>query len=88
MVRLSSPLPLLVISAAPLVLGAPAAESDQLLERRQSSTWLSLHNAVRSHHGAGALTWGTDLEAAARRWAQKCELKHSGGAVGAFGGTC
>jgi hypothetical protein len=36
-------------------------------------------------HGASALTWADDLEAAAQKWANNCVFKHSGGTLGPFG---
>ncbi|KAH6911098.1 CAP domain-containing protein [Coprinopsis sp. MPI-PUGE-AT-0042] len=47
------------------------------LERRTSQEWLDAHNTARERHNATALTWGDDLEAAARKWAEGCVFEHS-----------
>jgi len=39
--------------------------------------FLSGHNVLRSQLGATKLTWSSDLEAAARVWADGCAFKHS-----------
>lgn len=43
------------------------------------------HNSVRGRHGANDLTWSQELVNAAQSWAERCQFKHSGGAVGSFG---
>jgi len=48
---------------------------------------LAGHNNFRALHGASPLTWNGDLAAAANSWASRCVFQHSGGQVGAFGGT-
>ncbi|GAA5920257.1 hypothetical protein JCM6882_003661 [Rhodosporidiobolus microsporus] len=40
---------------------------------------LDAHNALRTAHGASALTWSTDLVASAKTWADKCVFQHGGG---------
>ncbi|CAE6441055.1 unnamed protein product [Rhizoctonia solani] len=47
--------------------------------------YLKGHNDIRSQHGASALTWATDLAAAAAKWAGNCVWEHSKGQVGNFG---
>jgi len=47
--------------------------------------YLDSHNGIRAKHGAAALTWSTELEAAAQKWANNCKFVHSGGAVGPYG---
>ncbi|KAJ2928781.1 hypothetical protein H1R20_g8314, partial [Candolleomyces eurysporus] len=47
--------------------------------------YLAGHNTIRRNHGASDLTWSDELASAAQRWANNCEWKHSGGAVGPFG---
>jgi len=48
---------------------------------RQNNAFLDAHNAVRSQHGASALTWSSDLANRAAFWADGCQLKHSGGVL-------
>ena len=48
---------------------------------------LTGHNSFRALHGASPLTWNKDLAAAAQSWVSRCVFEHSGGKVGAFGGT-
>jgi len=52
-----------------------------------SAEALAGHNNFRALHGASPLTWNGDLAAAANSWASRCVFEHSGGQVGAFGGT-
>lgn len=52
-----------------------------------SNEALTGHNSFRSLHGASPLSWNNDLAAAANSWASRCVFEHSGGQVGAFGGT-
>lgn len=59
--------------------------SDDGLTDSQQATFLSLHNSIRSEHGAAALTWSSDLAAAAKGWADKCVFQHSGGSLGPYG---
>ncbi|CAE6500792.1 unnamed protein product [Rhizoctonia solani] len=47
--------------------------------------YLKGHNDIRAQHGASALTWATDLAAAAAKWAENCVWEHSKGQVGNFG---
>ncbi|RXW18244.1 hypothetical protein EST38_g7613 [Candolleomyces aberdarensis] len=47
--------------------------------------YLAGHNTIRRNHGASDLTWSDELASAAQRWANNCQWKHSGGAVGPFG---
>ncbi|CUA67490.1 Fruiting body protein SC7 [Rhizoctonia solani] len=47
--------------------------------------YLKGHNDIRAQHGASALTWATDLAAAAAKWAGNCVWEHSKGQVGSFG---
>ncbi|KAH6917211.1 PR-1-like protein [Coprinopsis sp. MPI-PUGE-AT-0042] len=82
MARFTALVTLLAIVAS--ASGSPA-DLSLTLERRSSQDWLNAHNTVRARHGARALTWGSDLEAAARNWAQRCVWQHSGGAVGSYG---
>ncbi|KAL0061350.1 hypothetical protein AAF712_011808 [Marasmius tenuissimus] len=42
---------------------------------------LKAHNDFRAKHGAAKLTWSDTLANAAQKWANRCEFKHSGGAV-------
>ncbi|KAG8917660.1 hypothetical protein FRC00_013349, partial [Tulasnella sp. 408] len=46
-----------------------SSSSDDGLTDSQQSTFLSLHNSIRSEHGASALTWSSELAAAAKTWA-------------------
>lgn len=62
-----------------------SSSSDDGLSDSQQATFLSLHNSIRSEHGATALTWSGDLAAAAKGWADKCVFKHSGGSLGPYG---
>jgi len=55
------------------------------LTAAQQATFLSLHNQIRSQHGAVALTWSDTLANAGKGWADKCVFEHSGGQLGAFG---
>ena len=59
----------------------------QVLAADISGEALAAHNSFRAQHGADALTWNGDLAAAADSWASRCVFEHSGGQVGAFGGT-
>lgn len=67
----------------------PVGELVQLQSRAlnaaEKTAYLDGHNKLRAKHGAKALTWNNNLQAAAQKWADKCQFKHSGGAVGAFG---
>ncbi|KAJ3505096.1 hypothetical protein NLJ89_g7594 [Agrocybe chaxingu] len=47
--------------------------------------YLAGHNTVRAQHGAAPLTWNDNLASKAQEWANGCQFKHSGGALGAFG---
>ncbi|KAF5336864.1 hypothetical protein D9611_003344 [Ephemerocybe angulata] len=58
------------------VLGATAAEK---------KAYLDAHNAVRRKHKANDLKWSDKLGNAAQTWANKCQWKHSNGAVGKWG---
>lgn len=49
--------------------------------------FLAAHNDFRANHGADPLTWSTELASKAQEWADKCDFKHSGGALGSFGGN-
>ncbi|BGP54805.1 hypothetical protein JCM8202_003313 [Rhodotorula sphaerocarpa] len=40
---------------------------------------LAAHNKLRAQHNATALTWNTELAAAAQKWADKCVFQHGGG---------
>lgn len=51
-----------------------------------NSDVLNAHNSFRAQHGAAALKWSDTLAAAAQKWVNRCEFKHSGGAVGPYGG--
>jgi uncharacterized protein YkwD len=77
---------LVALLATAAFASATPTDVSHTVERRSSQEWLSAHNTVRARHGARALTWGTDLEAAAKNWAQRCVWQHSGGAVGPYGG--
>ncbi|KAJ2914240.1 hypothetical protein MD484_g6174, partial [Candolleomyces efflorescens] len=47
--------------------------------------YLAGHNTIRRNHGASDLTWSDELASAAQKWANNCQWKHSGGAVGPYG---
>ncbi|KAJ7060793.1 CAP domain-containing protein [Mycena amicta] len=49
------------------------------------TAYLNAHNTVRAQHGAAPLTWSNNLAAAAQKWANNCQFKHSGGTLGPFG---
>ena len=59
----------------------------QVIAADISNEALTGHNSFRALHGASPLTWNGDLAAAANSWASRCVFEHSGGQVGAFGGT-
>jgi len=47
--------------------------------------YLSAHNYVRAQHDASDLTWSDALASSAQQWANGCQFKHSGGALGPLG---
>jgi len=49
-------------------------------------TFLQAHNSIRSQHGAAPLVWSDMLAEKAQQWAANCEMVHSGGKLGHFGG--
>jgi len=55
------------------------------LTATEQADFLSLHNSMRSQHGAAALTWSNNLANIAEGWADKCVFKHSGGTLGPYG---
>ena len=61
--------------------GADAASQPDI------TAYLNAHNSFRAKHGAAPLTWNATLANAAQSWVDKCVFKHSGGAVGPYGGT-
>ena len=81
MTRLASALlalPLLLASLS----GVDAASQPDI------TAYLNAHNSFRAKHGAAPLAWNATLANAAQSWVDKCVFKHSGGAVGPYGGTC
>ncbi|TEB39195.1 PR-1-like protein [Coprinellus micaceus] len=78
------------VKATPTTSSAPAATSAAAGGSGSTSAtdiaaYLKGHNDVRRNHGAADLTWSDELASAAQKWANNCEWKHSGGAVGKFG---
>jgi len=68
----------------------PAAATSQAvtsggLTTEQISDFLTLHNTIRSQHGASALTWNAAMANAGEVWADKCVFEHSGGTLGPWG---
>ena len=63
-----------------LGVGAATSPADQ-------KAYLDAHNTFRAKHGAPALTWNDTLAAAAQKEVDPCVFKHSGGAVGPYGGA-
>lgn len=55
------------------------------LTSAQIAQFLTLHNQMRSQHGATALTWSDTLSDAGKGWADKCVFQHSGGKLGPYG---
>jgi len=45
----------------------------------QVSAFLDAHNSVRALHNAPALKWSPSLAKKAKKWADKCQFKHSDG---------
>nr|QVT77486.1 pathogenesis-related protein 1 [Moniliophthora perniciosa] len=62
-------LPLLSLS---LALAAPTPRADD-----SNDSWLKPHNDERANHGAGNLTWSSDLASAAQDWANQCRFQTS-----------
>lgn len=47
--------------------------------------YLAGHNNVRAAHGAPPLAWSAALASKAQAWADGCQFRHSGGALGPVG---
>ncbi len=77
--------PTMLISAA-LFLSLLLSFTVAQLTAADIQTFLRVHNTVRSQHGAAALTWSTTLAGLAQQWAANCEMVHSRGRLGNYGG--
>lgn len=62
------------------------AHASAIESRDVNGDVLNAHNSFRAKHGAAPLKWSTTLAAAAQKWINNCQFKHSGGAVGPYGG--
>ncbi|KAG8914051.1 hypothetical protein FRC00_000945 [Tulasnella sp. 408] len=86
MIRLSLFLVCALIAQASLASPTPFTnlerQVDDGLTQEQRATFLSLHNSIRSEHGASALQWSNDLAATAKSLADTCVFEHSGGPYG------
>ncbi|KAI0638402.1 CAP domain-containing protein [Trametes polyzona] len=51
----------------------------------QKQIYLDQHNAVRQQFKAQPLTWSDDLQSKAQGYAERCQLRHSDGALGPVG---
>lgn len=66
------------VSAQPAVpQSAGAIINDAVLQRV-----LDMHNSLRAKHGVGALSWSSELQNSAQRWADGCAFEHSHSGVG------
>ncbi|KAG8974348.1 hypothetical protein FRB90_009793, partial [Tulasnella sp. 427] len=72
-------------AAATTTAASSGSSSDDGLTSSQQATFLSLHNSIRSEHGAVDLTWSDELATAAKGWADNCVFQHSKGAIGPYG---
>jgi uncharacterized protein YkwD len=64
---------------------APPPPKSSTTSGADVEAYLRGHNTVRAAHGAVDLTWSDELAAAAQKWANNCQFKHSGGTLGPFG---
>ena len=79
-----SPIPESTSSPLPATPSNPAGGSTSSSDIQ---TFLDTHNTFRAKHGASPLTWSDNLSSKAKEWAERCQFEHSGGSLGAFGGS-
>ncbi|KAF6766373.1 PR-1-like protein [Ephemerocybe angulata] len=72
-------------TAPPTTTSSPPTGGSESTSGGDIQAYLDAHNSVRRNHGAADLTWSDSLAAAAQKWANNCQFKHSGGSLGAFG---